>query len=296
MDSDKGFNLTPGGDTCKPSLLNISSEELQYLYCECRWTQQQCADHFNCSVSTIYSRLKELDLTNSRKCSIDVSKLATMYIDLRQSRSKCEVYTECADYFNCSVSVIQKQLKANGIRVPGDELHRARQKHISKEELEEYYTQLRLSYSHLEALELSAKHFNCSSYTMLSFLREYNIYQSKKRKRSVSIKIDKDDLCKYYLEYRATLSHTQAVDQCAKHFSCSRTVIFKRLVQYQIGSPNSDIHRKLELPWVDVYAMYQEGRATGLSHTQSLYQCADHFNCSRTTIRRGLFDSGKYQK
>lgn len=97
----------------------ITKVDLEYQYVILSKTQQECADYFTTSRETIRAYLKKFNLympktwhkrfKSEQKYKISREDLYQQYIILGKSLQ------ECANYFNCSVCVIQCRLKKYNI-------------------------------------------------------------------------------------------------------------------------------------------------------------------------------------
>lgn len=97
---------------------DISCDELMRLYSEELLSAPQIAEHFNCSVGTIYSYLEEYEIP-TRSMS-DAAKLDRGIIISREMLNKLYVddqlsFAEIAEMYQCSTTTIHRRLKACGI-------------------------------------------------------------------------------------------------------------------------------------------------------------------------------------
>lgn len=95
--------------------IDILADELHYQYVTLNKTQEQCANYFDCSISTIQKYLKKYKIKKNKiirrkKTAIDKEELYRCYVKLNYT------VAQCANYFNTTVGIIKHRLMEYGIR------------------------------------------------------------------------------------------------------------------------------------------------------------------------------------
>jgi hypothetical protein len=139
--------------------IKIKKEKLKELYIDKDWSQNKCADFFNCHSNTIRRRREKWNIKKEKedKPKLTKEKLKELYIDKDWTKSKT------ADYFKCSESTISRRM--NKWNLQKLELNIK----INKEKLKELYIDKDWTQTKC------ADFFNCSLDVINRRLKEYNI-------------------------------------------------------------------------------------------------------------------------
>ena len=144
--------------------IEIPYKELYYQYIELDKTQKQCAEYFNCCLSTIQkllisSNIRKDHIIRRKKLVLDREKLYNYYVTKNYS------IMQCAECLNTTYTIIEQNLRDYKIYKPN-------KFELSPEQIQslyEYYCIM--GYSQTKC----AKIFNVCGPTMKKILRKYNI-------------------------------------------------------------------------------------------------------------------------
>lgn len=232
QNSEKGFNLTSGGDGTQSLVISdearqkmstahkgkeyikISNDALIHQYVDLKKSEADCAKYFKVSRPTIARRLAKIGIQT--KIILDISKkeLEYQYIVLNKTQK------ECAEYFNCSVVTIKRFVNKYSIKKDKASIAETiRQTQlmydISYEELYHYYIVLD------KTREQCSKYFNCGNHIIDKYLKRYNI---KKNHKGPKCKID----ITFDQLYDLRVVQKKTAEECAKIFNCCKATIIRK--------------------------------------------------------------------
>ena len=200
----------------------ITKERLKELYIDRKLSIRQIAKIFNCTPSTIWTKLCQFNIrvrtkseANKEKYRIKISKELLRHLYVNKNLDTDEI----AKKFKCSTTTIVKRLHHFDIPI------RRMRINTPQDTLKYLYINKK------KTIYQIAKKFNCNSVTILNRLNQHNIPIRKKgevREENREIKIPKDKLKYLYVDKGLTIS------EIVKMFNWSRGTLYKRLRRYDL--------------------------------------------------------------
>ncbi len=150
--------------------IKIPKKELKYLYENKKSTISKIAKYYNCSISKLWTKMKEYGIEPSRTKTVHILERKLKRLYLKKGLSTRKIAQIC----NCGKSTIQTKLKKYGIAIRNKSealklSPRGDQYKISKEKIEKLYKEKKLSAYKIADL------YDCSPSVISAKLIKFNI-------------------------------------------------------------------------------------------------------------------------